>query len=333
MNNIKFQINNNPDIILKNLHYGISIPVLKEFEKYILKDIQSANARSIILLDGNEILGHSLIFYQNNICYFGFFKVNNDDAELIEILMNKIISEAKELNMKQILGPINIPTIIFGWGFMKEGSKTSLSLAKPVNPPIYQEIFYKNGFNLKVEQLTWEGRLVRVNPYKNPRYNFDDYEVIFPNDRDHLMELKDIMLELHAKNLPPSARITPNIENSFENYADFVLEFGDLYMFYFTRYKPIDKIVACGTAMPNIFIKDRNGNVKDLILYSWVVEPEHRKKGLITLMYYEMMLRAKKDKYRTISGPIATDNVANTGVAQSHGLITTRSHLILELEL
>ena len=47
---------------------------------------------------------------------------------------------------KKIKGPVNIPAIIFGYGFMEEGSLDNLFIAKPVNPPVYQNCFLEKGF-------------------------------------------------------------------------------------------------------------------------------------------------------------------------------------------
>ena len=95
-------------------------------------------------------------------------------------------------------------------------------------------------------------------------------------------------------------------------------------MFNFVRYRPTNKIVACGCYIQSPFQKDV------IVAYSWVVEPEHRRNGLVLLMVGETSRPVWKRKIRYCSGTIASDNINNTEVAKRLGLFTKRSHLILE---
>jgi len=328
----KIKLLKKPGKIIENLHLGTSIPIREDLKKYIRQDIVLAEAKSTLLVHEGIKVGYFLYLIDTakSLLYFGYFKVKNDDKKLITLLLEKLNTIAKENGCNIIRGPINIPTILYGWGFMDEGSSSTLSLGKPVNPPIYQKIFLNLDFYVKFEEITWEGRMVKINPLQIPKYDFSEYEYFNPKDRKELNQLKQVMLNLHAKNLPPSARITPDIEGSFDNYTDFVLDFGKLYMFFFVRHLPSDKIVACGTSFPNIFSTNKKGNFNNLIYYSWVVHPEHRRKGLALYMYGLTSIKAKKDGYKIISGPIAKDNKANTALAQKYGIENTRRHLILE---
>ena len=322
----------NPKKIIQHLHLGTFLPIRKDLKKYIKQDLLLAKAESLVLIYEGEKVGHFLYLMDlaKSIFYFGYFKVKNDDKRLIKLLLDQLKKIAKQRNCKVIRGPINIPTILYGWGFMEEHSDTTLSLGKPINPPIYQKIFLDSGFYVKFEEITWEGRMVKINPLQIPKYDFTDYQYVNPKDREHLNQLKPVILSLHAKNLPPSARITPDIEGSFDNYTDFVLDFGKLYMFFFVRHLPSDKIIACGTSFPNIFSTDEEEKFNHLIYYSWVVHPEHRRKGLALYMYGLTSSKARKDGYKIISGPIAKDNNANISLAQKFGTEHTRTHLILE---
>jgi len=216
---------------------------------------------------------------------------------------------------------------------MEEGSDTSLFLGKPVNPPLYQEIFLEKGFTVINEQWTWEGPTPRVDPYKVKYYDYSDYELFFPTNREHLMELKEVFLELHGKNLPKSARLNPNPAMVYENFADFIITYGHWFMVNFVKYIPTGKIVACASYFPNPFSKDEKGKYNSFVGYSWVVEPEHRKNGLVLLMAGVTGGRALEHGITHSSGVVAADNVRNSKVAKSLGLSHTRTHLLLEMTL
>jgi hypothetical protein len=325
---LSIQIISEPSEIIKYLPMGISIPIWKEFHKYILHDLDYFNAESFILMEKENPVGHALIFNDGgSILYFGYFRVKDHTESEIEFLIGKLLEYAEVHNFKYIRGPINIPAIIFGWGFMKEGSLDTLFVGKPVNPPIYQKRFINKGFYLKYEEKTWEGPCPRFNPWNLKKYDFSNYKFFTPRDWDELMTLKDDFLRLHAENLPASARITPNVDDLFNNYADFMYTFGDFYMFNFVKYIPTNKIVACGSYFQNPFQKDT------IIAYSWVVKPEHRRNGLVMLMVGATSRPAWKNKIRYSSGTIADDNLNNTEVAKRLGLYIRRSHLILEYKI
>lgn len=258
----------------------------------------------------------------------------NHNAYKISYLIDEIIKYAKENNFRFIRGPINIPVIIFGFGFMKEGSSESLFIGKPVNPPIYQEIFLSKRFYVKFEENTWVGSpLLRFNPWKIKKYDFKDYEYFNPKDFDDFMKYKYDFLKIHAKNLPLSSRITPNIENLFENYGKFIFKYGYNFMVFLVKYRTTGKIVACGAYLPNPFRKDNKGNYDSCVVYTWAVEPEHRRKGLVLLMYGATSLLLWKKKIKYGAGPIGSDNKNNIEVAKRLAGKIDRTHLILEYKV
>ena len=259
--------------------------------------------------------------------------MKDDDPTKISLLIDIILQYSNEKKFKLIRGPINIPTLIYGWGFMKEGSKDTLYIGKPVNPPIYQECFIKEKFYLKYEELTWEGPMPRVNPWRMKEYDFTEYDYFNPKNWEELMEFKDEFLGLHAKTLPPSSRLTPNIGGLFGNYAKFVFKFGYNFMFSLVRYKPTGKIVACGSCVPNPFSKDEKGNYNTIVYYTWVVDPDFRRKGLSMLVYGGTSLQAWKKKIRYSAGPLGKDNKASFKAANKLGGYIGRTHLVLEREI
>jgi len=333
--NLTSQILNEPNEILKYLQIGINIPIWPEFHEYILHDLNYFQAKSIIIkVDGNPV-GNVLIYNENmEILYFGYFGVINDNENYISFLLSELLNYARENQFKLIRGPINLPTVIFGWGFMQEGSLESLFVGKPVNPPIYQRLFFKNGFYVKIEEKSWEGSYIRFNPYKLKIFDYSDYEYFNPKDWNNMMELKEEFLKMHAENMPETARITPNIEGLFDSYVDYVFKYGHNFMIMFIRYKPTGKIVGCGSCLPNPFRKDTKGNYDSIVAYSWAINQEHRKKGLTLLMFGATSLQAWKKKLRYTSTPTGgEENLRITKFANFINLQNKRTHLILELNL
>ncbi|TFF88437.1 MAG: hypothetical protein EU549_02995 [Promethearchaeota archaeon] len=323
---------NDPQEIIKYLQLGISIPIWSEFESYILDDLYYFKAISFILNKDGNPLGNVLIFKNNDILYFGYFRIINHNENYIEYLLDFLIEYAKQKKLNKIIGPINIPVIIYGWGFMKEGSSESLFSTKPVNPPIYQNVFYRKGFNLKFEEVSWEGNFLPVNVKKLKMFDFSQYEYFNPKNLDEFLDLKDVFLKLNSENFPDYAKITPNISDRFNNYAEFVYEFGHKFMIYFVRHKPTNKIVGCGSCLPNLFRKNNKGNYDSFIAYTMSVSHEYRDKGLALLLYGPTSIQAWKKKLIYGSAPTEAKNKRFGRFAKRINGEKKRSHLILEFK-
>lgn len=330
-NELTVRILDDPNEILKYLYLGINIPIWPELHKYVIRDLNTFQAKSIILLEDGNPTGNVLIYHNNtDILYFGYFGVVNDYSDKINRLIDELIIYGKQNNFKSIVGPINIPGIIFGWGFMEESRISNLFVQNPVNPPIYLKLFLKRGFSVYNVQNTWEGYLIRLNPWKIKKYDFSNYEYFNPKDINELAKLKPIFLKIQLENLPQSAQISPRNLSLFDNYAEFIFEFGYNFMVFFVRYKPKNEIVACGTFLPNPFRKDEKGNFDSCIFFTMAIKPEHRSKGLGHLMYGASSLQLWKKKIRYGAGPVGEDVKMGTDYAKSLGGIIGRRHIILK---
>lgn len=331
---ITIKILDNPNDTIKYLQIGISIPILPELNKFIMHDLVYFNAKSLLVEKKGNTIGHSLIYDDNgDILYFGYFGALGHDQNVINFLLEEMIKYAEKKNFKIIRGPINIPSFIFGWGFMKEGSKDDLHLGKPVNPSIYQELFLKKRFNVKYEENTWEGSPPLFNPWKLKGYNFSEYEFITPTDWNELMEYKEDFLRILASAMPPSSRLTPSVGNLFENIAEYIIKYSDFYMINIIRHKPTDSIVAVGSWLPSPFTKDKKGNYNSFVAYSMMVDANHRRKGLLVLMVGETCRKAWRNKFRYSSTLTGSDNKAVNTYTEKMGVTHTRTHLILELKI
>ena len=333
--NITFKTLTDPNDILKYLPIGINIPIWTEFHKYILHDLNYFKAKSIILEEEGNPLGNVLVYSDNKkILYFGYFGIINHNEKYISWLIDKLANYAQENNFKLIQGPINIPTVIYGWGFMQKGSSENLFIGKPVNPPVYQELFLKKGFYVKIEEKTWEGPYLKFNPYRLKKYDYSNYEYFNPKDLEEFIELKWEFLRVNANNMPESGVITPSIAGLFDNYADFVFKYGHNFMIIFIRYKPTGKIVACSSCLPNPFRTDDKGNYNSIVAYTWAIDSEHRGKGLTFLIWGATSLQTWKKKLKYTSIPAGIEGTKHfKKFAKFVNLQNTRAHLILELRL
>ena len=83
----------NPFKILHLISLGTNIPVLKEFEQFILFDLKHFNAKSLILVESESIIGHILIYqHEPDVMYFGFFGVTSETKENISKLIGALLS-------------------------------------------------------------------------------------------------------------------------------------------------------------------------------------------------------------------------------------------------
>ena len=277
--NITVQIVENHQEIIKYLYLSASIPIWNEFQEYIYYNLEFYKAKSIIALDNGNFLGHVLIYTDNSdVLFFGFFWVRGSSRKVVTLLINEIVNYANNKKFSYIRGPINIPTYIYGWGFLKEGSDKNLYLGKPINSSIYQDLFLKEDFYVKFVENTWEGLFIPFNPRDLPMYDFSNYEFFYPENYEELMELKEIFLELHLKYLPASAQITPSKEGVVDDFFKFAFKYGGLEMFFFVMYLTTNEIIACGSNLINPFRRNSYGDYDSFINYSHVIVPEHRYK-------------------------------------------------------
>ncbi len=334
-NTLSSKILTDSNEILKYLQIGISLPIWPEFNKYILHDLNYFNAKSIILEHCGNPAANVLVYSDDaETLYFGYFGTINHNRQYISYLLDELLKYAKKNNYNSVRGPINIPTVIYGWGFMARGSEEDLYAGKPVNPPIYQELFLKRGFQIRLEEFSWEGHYLKFDPYKIQRLDFSKYEYFTPKDWNELMELKADFLKINARNMPDSGKVTPSIAALFDNYADFVFRYGGPFMLFFVRHIPTGKIVACGSLLPNPFRKDAKGRYDSFVAYTWAVDKIHRKNNLIILMWGSTSLQTWKRKLRYLLVVTGNEEASLfSKFAKLVNLQVRRRHLVLDLSL
>ncbi|MFX1557403.1 MAG: GNAT family N-acetyltransferase [Promethearchaeota archaeon] len=326
----------NLSLILKYLQLGTTIPITPEFHKYIISDLQFYNAKSLIILDNNKNpIGHVLVFNdESNILYFGYFGVHNHNVKGIEFLLEEIKNFAINNGFKKIKGPINIPTVLYGWGFMEEGSSTSLFVGKPVNPPIYNKVLLKKGYMISTKFHSYEGYFARITEDMLEKYDYSEYEIYIPETWDEIIKLKNDYLSLNARNLMPEDTVTPSVAKRFENYLQFIKDFGEPSMFIFLRYKKNDKLIGCFTSLPNPFRKDNQGKYDSFVAFTLVLDKKYRDKGLGLLLTKHTLDAAVKRHNLYVLTPIEESKVKTIYFSVEKGKISlSRMHSIFELDL
>lgn len=245
-----------PNEILKLLHMGTNILFWPEFDKYILFDLKHFNAQSLLLTEGGNPVGHALVFNSDQeTLFFGFFGVSNDKEDRITFLIGKLIEFAEKNVFNELRGPVNIPTIIYGWGFMEAGSSTSHLVHKPVNLRTYPDVFRKKGFLEILKEYSFEGRLDQIPPKNLKDFDFSDYELVVFNSWEEIEAIKIEFLKLNARNLSPRSVVTPVSGPIFDNYFGFSKKYGDPSMMVFAKFKKTNKLIGCCVGTPDPFNK------------------------------------------------------------------------------
>jgi len=322
----------NPTDILKYLQLGTNIPVREEFFDFILHDLRVYRAKSLILKEDIKVVAHTLAYDDGGeVLFFGFFGAIDHKEKYIEYLLRKLIEYARNHQYKKIRGPVNPPTFIYGYGFMTEESSDDLCVSKPVNPPIYQEIFAQLGFYIKSKQGTYEGEFVKVPEEEMKKYDFEGYEIHSLNDWDDLPEIKLPLLILSSRNLATESRVTPSPEKLVENFFSFLRTYGGVYMVKLLKHKQSRQFVGCFISLPNPFKKNQKGKYNSLVAYSITIDKEHRGKGLSMYLMKEFLDAAYDDDFRYASVPMEINVLECKNLVKKHfGLTYTRTHLILE---
>lgn len=325
---------NEPSEILKFLQIGTKIPIWHEFHKYILHDLKFFKAKSILLADEGNIVGHILVF--DDECknlYFGFFGVINDTKSQINFLIQNLIKYAKTNNYKKIIGPINIPAIIFGWGFMEEGSIDTLYIGKSVNPPLYNKLFIKNSFEVRSVQQSWEGELPKILLEMIKETSFKDYAVFSPTDSKELKRLLGIMIKLNLKNMPTQSIVTPRVNEVIGNYIQFSVDYGGYSLFKFIKYKKTGEIVGYMASLPNPFRKNSDDIHDSFSPFAIVIDIQHRGKGLSWYIMREVIRDANKNGIHYFSTPLESKHEVSLILGEKLNLKTTRKHIIYEYSI
>ena len=310
--------------IFSKLQNGTNLPVMESLKKYIVNEIERMNGFSIIIENGTgQVVGHSLLYEWDHIMYFAFFSAKNDDVEMINKLMNEIQRIAKEKKCKSILGPVNLPPIIYGYGFAEAGSEPTIFASAPHNNPIYIELFKQRNYTIWHRVLHFR---IPLSPIKLEN-KWDVHAVDFSKPD----EWKKDFVEIQVKTFPPSAQITPNRLPAFNDYMEFIQEFGYEEGVLLAHHE--GKAIGAGWATPNPFDLNEKGKCQTLLLFGGAVLPEYQRLGVLKEIVFGFYNSISHIGHTFGEMPIADDNVGSCKMAVSYGGKQVRSHVIMELKL
>ncbi|MFX1257941.1 MAG: GNAT family N-acetyltransferase [Promethearchaeota archaeon] len=353
-NELSIRILNDYSEILKHLHIGINLPILSKFHKYILDAFKIFKPNAILVkkkkmseepFDSftDKVMGNCIIFEQDDILFFGFFGVNYNNPFIIEFLVEKLLKYAKNNNYKCIRGPVNIPSVIYGYGFSVEKNDNSmmvsandLFIACPISPLIYHQIFLKKGFYEKYSEDFYYMPVLKLNPLKL-KYDYSNYEVLFPG-RDKIWNYKDDVVRLHMENMPKESLITPKSFQYANIIINFIFDFGKPWMVWLVKYKPTNQIVGSAHIVPNVFgKKDNKGRYKTASIQHVVIDKNHQRRGLGQFLYGMGSLKAtdrkKGNNLKYCLGIVASNNKPSIALIKKLGGQLYRRNIILECKL
>ncbi|MHA1285418.1 MAG: hypothetical protein ACTSQP_23185 [Promethearchaeota archaeon] len=326
---------NEPEFIFNYLQLGINLPILPSFKEFILHDLKVFNSKSILLLEDGDICGHTLIYFFNKEClYFGFFKVENHIPTRINFLISQIEKFAKENKFKSICGPINIPTIIYGWGFSDKNSRDTIFIENPYSPIIYIKLFKENNFQIYKKYFSYEGKTPIIPPERFKNCKIDDYKFFTLKNWNEIESLRESIFSLIINNMPPVATITPHPEKTYNNSINIVKKFGLPELLVIIKHKNTNKLIAFFIGIPNFFQFDDNNKFSSFVIYLGIVDKNHRRKGIGLEMSRILFQNAIRNNITRILAPVSAEIESSQDIATNlYNLCLTRKFLIFKKKL
>lgn len=321
---IEVEFLTDPNEIYANLSLGTNLPIKTELKKYIMWEIRHMNIKSIVLHgDDNEIIGHSCIYHCDGTMYFGFFAVNNSEPNLIKHLVDLIINIARERNCSSIKGPINLPQIIYGYGFPRVDSSKKVAAGTPYSDPVYLETFRDMGFS------TWhEIRWYHVPIVKTPMKKIWPAKVADFEKLDWM----EPFIDIQARCFPPSAKLTPGrTMNAYKMNLDLVRKYG--HPDFIEMSYDGDRLIGTGYVTPNVFDLNDAGKCKSIILMGAAVEPEYRRKKVVSSMLLPFFNKCKDWGMTHAEYLVGADNEGSIAAAKAFGGNLIRTYEILEIDI
>jgi GNAT superfamily N-acetyltransferase len=246
--------------------------------------------------------------------------------------LNNLIEYGKKKKFSKIIGPVNIPAIIYGWGFMEKGSEASIFIGKPINPPIYQEEFFHKGFTLKTKELSLEGPVIKLDSKFIESFTPENYELFHPKSWEEVLSFKPKFYRLKS-NLHQDSVISPGTQHLYETYVEFVKTYGGLFQIIFLKYKITGDIVGCFFSIPNPFRKNEGDIYDSCEAFLILLDKEHQGKGLGWLLSLFTAKEGWDNNIRYTSSPIEKNVKRSIRITKRYGLEHKRTHLILEYSI
>lgn len=251
-------------------------------------------------------------YHNDNAGFFGFFECINDQ-NVADALFNSVKDWLKSKGMDEMLGPANFSSND-EWGMLIEGFEDSPRILMTYNPKYYLDLCDNYGFQkakdlfaykLVSEKVFSSDKLARVQQLAKDRYKLKIRALDMKNFKKELENVKYIYNKAWAPNwgfIPMTdseidamaKELKPLVEPSLVLFGEIE---GQLIGFALVMpdYNEILKTMN-GRLLPFNFVKifTQRKNIKWARIITLGIIPEHQKKGLDAVFYWEIVNRAKK---------------------------------------
>lgn len=250
-------------------------------------------------------------YNKDNVGFFGFFE-SIDDQEVANALFDSASAWLKAKGLDAMRGPAN-PSSNDEYGLLIEGFEDPPRVMMPYNPEYYIKLIENyglsnvktlNAYKIENEKLLASEKLVRGAELVRKRYGF---EICPMKPKDFNNELTKVKY-VYNKAWAPNWGFVPMTEEEMDQLAKDVKDIIDPKLVLFVEVK--GEVVAFAWVMPDInyLMKDSNGSLLKFLYrfftkqkqIRWArvltlgIIPEYQKKGLDSLLYYEITKRAQK---------------------------------------
>lgn len=297
-------------------------PLIMERKTLLSKEknpfFKSAEADYFIAERNNEVVGRiaaikndvHLKYHNDNSGFFGFFECVNDQ-QVANALFDQAAKWMKEKGLTRMLGPAN-PSSNEEYGMLLSGFDDSPRLLMTYNPKYYLELCANygmtkakdlNAYKLENHKVMASEKLKRVQQLARDRYKLKISHLDMKNFTKELEKVKyvynkawapnwgfipmsDAQIDAMAKELKqlvePSLVLFGEIDNQLIGFALVMLDYN--YIF-----KQMN-----GRLLPFNFIKlfTQKKKIKWARIITLGIIPEHQKKGLDAVFYWEIVNRA-----------------------------------------
>jgi len=279
---------------------------------------KAATAEYFLAFRNGEIVGRiaaikndiHLKYHNDSSGQYGFFECINDQ-QVANALFDKAKSWIKEKGLKYMRGPAN-PSSNDIYGMLVEGFDDSPRLLMPYNPEYYIKLCENYGMKKAKDMYAWKlvneklmasEKLRRGQELVRKRYNMKISQLDMKNFQKDLEKFKFV----YNKAWAPNWGFVPMTEEQIDAMAKDMKPLAEPSLVLFGEID--DKLVGAALVMLdyNVIFKQMNGRLllfnfiklftqKKKIKYARILTlgiiPEHQKKGLDTIFYWEIVNRA-----------------------------------------
>jgi len=251
-----------------------------------------------------------LKYHNDNAGFFGFFECINDQ-EVANLLFDTAKNWLKEKGLTNMMGPAN-PSSNDEWGMLIDGYEDSPRLLMTYNPKYYNDLCSNYGmkkakdlyaYKLENHKVMGSEKLKRVQQIARDRYKLKISQLDMKNFAKELEKVKyvynkawapnwgfipmsEAQIDAMAKDLKqlaePSLVLFGEIDNNLVGFALVMLDYNYVFKQMNGRLLPFDFL--------KLFTMKKG--IKWARIITLGIIPEHQKKGLDAVFYWEIVNRA-----------------------------------------